>query len=110
VEPLPGRLGGGQGLKLFSEDDRIRHTPTVSLRASFGEGRRAAEAVLPCADDPASEGFMSADHSAHGHADHASNEDSNPLVEALTVVLPVLGVLGGYAFVVFLLVKASVHH
>ena len=53
---------------------------------------------------------MSADHSAHGHSDHASNEDSNPLVEALTVVLPVLGVLGGYAFVVYLLVKASVHH
>jgi hypothetical protein len=53
---------------------------------------------------------MSADHSAHGHAAHTSNEDANPLIEALTVVLPVLGVLGGYAFVVYLLVKASVHH
>lgn len=52
---------------------------------------------------------MSSDHgsSDHGHHDHG---DANPLADGLMVLVPVLGIMGAFAFTVFLIVSSTVHH
>lgn len=53
---------------------------------------------------------MSSDPHAAGHGHDM--DSATPLLDALQVVVPTLVIMGGYAFLVYLLVSASVsgHH